>query len=277
MKPGLCEWLKRAASEPLVQFLVAGSLVFAVLQNRPPDLGERRIVVDEPAVSRLVGRFVDSFHRPPTPDELDGMIRGYVSDEVYYREALRLGLDKDDEVVVRRMRRKLEGSATADAEAATPSDAELEALLDQDPARYVEHPRFTFDQIYLGADDQDARIVAAGALARARQGERVFPAPAPLPAHLDKADGEAIAATFGDAFATTLAALPVGTWNGPIASGLGLHLVRVSAREAPAKPTLGSVRQRVENEWRAARIAKAQADAYSKMLGGYDIVIAPAR
>lgn len=262
-------WLK----EPLVHFLIAGALVFWLLSGRAPDLGERRIVVNEAVVSGLVQRFYDSFHRQPSQDEIDGLIRDYVADQVYYREALRLGLDREDEVVVRRMRRKMEALAVSDAEAATPSDAELQALLDKDPARYVLDPRTSFDQIYLGADTDETRRAADAKLASLRAGGSAEGVPAPLPAHLDGATGSTISATFGDEFAIALRTLPPGQWSGPIASGLGLHLVRVTARVAPQKPTLASVHQRLENDWRAAAITKAQADDYARILKGYDVVI----
>ena len=77
---------------------------------------------------------------------------------------------------------------------------------------------------------------------------------------------------FGDEFTLALRRLPPGQWQGPIASGLGLHLVRVTARAAPSKPALATVRQRVENDWRAAAIAAAQSGAYDRILKGYDVV-----
>ena len=78
--------------EPLVHFLVAGALVFLVLSGRPPNATERRIVVDEPVLESIFNRYVQSFHRPPTPEEIDGLVQDYIRSEVYYREALRLGL-----------------------------------------------------------------------------------------------------------------------------------------------------------------------------------------
>lgn len=262
-------WLK----EPLVHFLIAGALVFWLLSGRAPDLGERRIVVDERVVGGLVQRFYDSFRRPPGQDEIDGMIRDHVKDQVYYREALSLGLDQSDEVVVRRMRRKMESLAVAEAEAATPSDAQLQALLDKDPARYALDPRTSFAQVYLGADTPEARIAADAKLVQLRKGTAVSGVPAPLPAQLDQAGTSGIAATFGDEFALTLRNLPQGRWAGPVASGLGLHLVRVTARSAPEKPSVGSVRQRLENDWRSAAIAKAQDTAYAAIAKGYDVAI----
>ena len=264
---------RRLLREPLVHFLIAGAAVYALLSGRPPDLGERRIVVNERVVSALVSRFEESFRRLPTKDETDGLIRDWVQDQVYYREALSLGLDEGDEVVVRRMRRKMEAMAVADAESRTPSDAELQAMLDRDPARYVEDPQTSFDQVYLGADTPENRARAQNALARLRRGEAVSPTPAPIPATFNAARSEAISMQFGDDFAIALRNLAPGQWNGPLASGLGLHLVRVTARTAATPPSLQKVRQRVENDWRAAANQRAREEAYARIVKGYDVVI----
>jgi len=271
-------WRKTArwlVQEPLVHFLIAGAGLFWLMSGRPPDLGERRIVVNAAVAGALVQRYSDSFHHLPSQDEIDGMIRDYVADQVYYREALRLGLDRDDEVVVRRMRRKLESLAVADAEAASPDDAQLQALIDKDPARYADDPRTSFDQVYLGADSPATRARADGLLVALRQGQAVSATPAPLPARLDDSSATEISGIFGDEFALALRQVRPGQWSGPIASGLGLHLVRVNARRAPEKPTLARARQRAENDWRAAAIQQARAKDYSTMLKGYEVVIEP--
>ena len=271
------EWQAKARAllkEPLVHFLIAGAAVFWLLSGRAPDLGERRIVVDKAVVGAIVGRFYGSFRRLPTPDETDGMIRDHVADQVYYREALRLGLDQGDEVVVRRMRRKLESLTVADAETAEPSDAQLQALIDRDPARYSDDPRTSFEQIYLGADTPDNRAAANAQLTELRAGRPVAAQPAPLPARLDRASAGEISGMFGDEFTLTLRTLTLAQWQGPVASGVGLHLVRIDSRAAPAEPSLAAVRQRVSNDWRAAAIVRAQADGYARMLRGYDVVIA---
>lgn len=264
---------QRLLKEPLVHFLIAGAAVFWLLSGRAPDLGERRVVVNEAVVSGLVQRWTDNFRRPPSQDEIDGLIRDYVQDQVYYREALSLGLDQEDEVVVRRMRRKMESLAVAEAESAEPDDATLRAMIDKDPARYSDDARTSFDQVYLGADNPANRAAADAALARLRKGESVQGSPAPLPPHQDGASSDAIAGTFGDEFVLALRRAPTGEWSGPVASGLGLHVVRVTARTAPEKPSLERVRQRLTNDWRAAAIAKARDEGYARILKGYDVVI----
>jgi hypothetical protein len=267
--------LRAALREPLVHFLLAGAVIFAVFSNVAPDPGERRIVVDEAQVTRLVDRWVASYQRAPSPEEVDGLIREYVADQVYYREALRLGLDRDDEVVMRRMRNKMESLATANAEAATPTDASLQALIDRDPARYAGDPSYDFAQVYLGEDTPANRAAAATTLKSLQGGADLarMGQPAALPARLTAASRSAIAEQFGDGFAAALATLPQERWTGPVVSGFGLHLVRVTKVVAPPPPTLASVRRQVENDWRADAVRTAREKTFRALLEGYDVVI----
>lgn len=261
--------------EPLVQFMLAGALVYAVLAGQSPDLGDRRIVVNEGIVSRLADRWTQTFRRPPSAAELDGLISDYVRDQVYYREALRLELDKDDEVVIRRMRNKMIALATSEAEAATPSDADLQKLIDQDPLRYAPEITYGFEQLYFGADSPAARATANAALSRLRAGQSAtdLTQPAPLPARFGEIAASDVATEFGDQFTEALRQVPQGQWTGPVNSGLGLHLVRVTGRSSPTAPKLDRVRQQVTNDWHNAQRRKAEDEAYRKVLANYDVVI----
>lgn len=271
-------WRMRAAAllrEPLAHFLLAGAVVFAVLSGRPPDPGERRIVVSETVANRLVERWMQSFRRAPTTDEVDGLIRDHVMDQVYYREALRLGLDRDDEVVIRRLRNKMVALAASEAEAASPSDAALQALIDRNPARYGTEPLLDFTQVYLGSDTPATRAAAAAALAALQRGgsAETLRQPSPLPASYRRALASDVSGVLGDEFVAALAKLPVGRWSGPVASGAGLHLVRIDRRDPPTAPRLAAIRQKVENDWRSAATQQAVNDAYNRLLKSYDVVI----
>lgn len=271
-------WRDRAAAvlrEPLVHFLVAGALIFAGLSGRPPDAGERRIVVDEPVVAGLVNGYIQAFRRQPSEEELDGLIRDYVRGEVYYREALRLGLDRDDDVVKKRLRNKMLAVASAEAEAKQPSDAELQALLDQNPGRYAAPPRYTLEQRYLGADSPALQAAVKTQLAALAPGAApsLPQAPIPLPARLEASPLLDIATQFGDEFAAALETAPVGQWSGPVLSGFGLHLIKIEWREQPPRPKLADLRQRLENDWRSSAVQKAEDDNLNTLLKGYDVVI----
>lgn len=265
--------------EPLLHFLLAGGLVFAIMLGRPADVGDRRIVVDAAVVGGIIDHHVRAFRRVPTAAELDDLIRDHVRTEVYYREALALGLDRDDDAVKKRLRNKMLAIAAARAEAQAPRDADLQALLDRDPARYARPARYWLDQRFVGDDTPAIRAAAAAALAALNRGAApALAAPTlPLPARLAAAPADELAMQFGDNFAAALAGLPAGRWAGPVASGFGLHLVRIDRREAPPRPRLADVRQRLENDWRRAAIARAEADDLKALMARYDVVIEPVR
>jgi peptidyl-prolyl cis-trans isomerase C len=223
-------------------------------------------------VRGLTGQWEQQWHRQPTPTEVDGLIRDYIKDEVYYREALRLGLDKDDVIMRRRMRSKMEFLVAAQAENETPSDAALQRWLDTHPRDYATAPALSFDQIYVGSDAEAARR----ALAQLDKG--VNPATLAqsmsVPPTLDAALAGDIDRQFGDGFARAVAALPPGRWAGPVTSGFGQHLVRLRKLTPGAVPPLSAVRKAVENDWREAnRVARENA-AYQALLDGYTIRIA---
>lgn len=271
-------WQARAGAalrEPLVHFLLAGGVIFAIMAGRAPDVGERRIVVDAGVVAGIVEHHVRAFRRPPTAGELDDLIRDHVRTEIYYREALALGLDRDDDAVKKRLRNKMLAIAATRAEAQVPTDAQLQALLAADPARYAAPPRYWLEQRFIG-DDAAAASRAVAALNAGLPATITAPA-LPLPGRFADAPADLLAAQFGDDFAASLAGLPQGRWAGPVASGLGLHIVRVERRLAPPRPVLADVRQRLENDWRRAAIAKAEAADLQALMDRYDVVIEPAR
>jgi len=265
--------------EPLVHFLLAGLAIFFFygVFNRTVDVGDRRIVVTEAQVQRLATQWVQTWQRPPSAAELDGQIRDYIKEEIYYREALRLGLDKDDMVVRRRLRSKMEFLATSEAENAQPSDADLQKWLDQHAAKYAADPVFSFDQIYISAagGDQAANIKAKALLKQVQLGTGTdgIGDNISLPQHMETAPLSDVSRAFGEDFARALKSQPVGAWSGPITSGFGLHLVRIRQVQAAQKPNLDDARQAVTNDWRDAMRETRENKAYQALLDGYQINI----
>jgi peptidyl-prolyl cis-trans isomerase C len=264
--------LRRWLREPLVHFLLAGLAVFlfSAWRGEAVDPASRTIELREADVGRLAAQFVDIWQRSPTPAELDGLIRDHVREEVYYREAMRMGLDADDAVIRRRLRSKMEYLASAQAENVAADDPVLQRWLDRHAARYSVGARFSFDQIYLGSNADAATV--RGALVRGADW-RGLGRPISLPRSVDDANGEAIARDFGAQFAGALAAMKAGDWAGPVASGFGSHLVRLRTVAPGRKPALSEVRQRVENDWRAETVKQRAEAAYQTLLDGYTIRI----
>ncbi len=267
--------------EPLVHFLLGGLAIFVFFAWRGTEVDPagRTIVIERAQVEGLAAQFAQTFRRAPSPREVDGLIRDFIKDEVYYREARRLGLDQGDEVIRQRLRQKMEYFARSSVESEEPGDAELQKMIGANPSKYGGSAVISFDQVYLGQHDPaEARERGRDVLARLGQGAdwQKLGDPLSVPRAMERASRSEIEREFGDQFADELAVLagkPSPAWRGPVPSGYGMHLVRLRAASAPRPPRLAEVRQQVENDWRAATIEAREAAAYQALLDSYAITI----
>jgi hypothetical protein len=275
--------MKALLREPLVHFLLLGALLFAVDAWLRPSSSSApaEIVVSEARVRALAQNFARTWQRPPTREELDGLIEGFVREEVMLREALALGLDRDDAIVRKRMQQKVEFIAEGAIDAVPPTDAELAAYLQQHPERFRALPSYTFAQVYLDPTRRGAALQAGAATLRVRLARTRSAAEAAAlgdrllllePAY-DGVPHDEVAKLFGDAFAQALAQQPVGEWVGPLASGYGVHLVRVDRRDGGGVPSLDAVRPLVEREFTNARRKQAMQEFYDKLRAKYTVTV----
>jgi hypothetical protein len=242
--------MRKLLGEPMLHFLVIGMALFGAYRwMAPGDSGGRRILITQGVMDDLVTQHVAARGREPSGVELDHLIESYVREEVLYREGVRLGLDRDDIVVKRRVRQKMEMIAEEDASTRAPTDADLSAYLAAHQARFVQPAILTFEQVVSG----DSLTL--------------------LPHRMTRTPADLVARDFGDAFAAALERAPVGKWVGPIGSSFGAHYVRVSDRTPALAPQLAAVRDHVVREWENERRQRARADAYTKMRGGYQVSI----
>jgi hypothetical protein len=269
--------LARLLREPLVHFLVLGGALFAIFGRGGSDAGVagRQIIVSEADINRLAEGFSRTWHRPPAADELEAQIRDYIREEVLYRTALALGLDKDDTIIRRRLRQKME-FLFEDA-VPPPQEADLRAYLEAHPEKFRTQPLISFQQIFVsqtrGATaEADARQILArligGAAGAANEGDPLL-----LSEGFNRTPLDRIAALFGDSFAQAVAQSAPGGWVGPLRSGYGLHLVLVTAVEPGKLPPFEQVRSAVEREWFAERRAAVQAAQYQSLLAGYGVIV----
>jgi hypothetical protein len=270
--------MRTLLGEPMLHFLLIGIALFAAYQWRAPvDSNGHRIVITRGVVDDLVTQHVAAKGREPSSTELNHLIESYVRDEILYREGVRLGLERDDIVVKRRVRQKIEMIAEEDASTRAPSDVDLFAYLTANPARFVQPAILTFEQVFIGESTSGPAVVQAVAITREGLRSGTDPEklgkPTLLPRRMTRTPVDLVARDFGASFAAALEKVPVGEWVGPIDSSFGAHYVRVSYRTPATAPQLVAVRDHVVREWENERRQRARNDAYTKMRSEYQVSI----
>ena len=272
--------LARLLRQPLLQFTVIGAVIFGVYSLvSHGETAPTEIRVGATELRWLHDVWQGQFGRPPSPEELRAAVKSYEDEEMRYREALALGLDRDDTIVRRRLAQKYDfllGSQVSDA---TPTEAQLRAVYDKAHGRYVGPPATRFCQVYFGQGAEGFRRARAAVADLPPQAlgdsEAVAQGPGalPYPRCYKAASPEDVARDFGDLFVGLLGKVPVGRWQGPVESGYGFHAVIVESR-TPGKPlTFEAARRDVEADWRAQTVQAAHDEEQRGLLKRYHVTV----
>ena len=274
--------IKRWLKEPLLHFLLIGAALFALFYQvaDPDEVSDNRIVISEADIDRLITLFERRMQRLPTQQELSGLIEAQIREEILYREALAMGLDQDDTIVRRRMAQKVEFMFNDLADAAEPTDEELQAFLDANSDKFTEPARTSFVHVYLNADERADSIEAdAQQLLQSLSADQDPADPATLGDpfmfgyDFENQSERQISRMFGRDFAKSLATTATDGWQGPVASGYGLHLVYVSKRTDAWLPPLTEIRDSVLYEFLAERRQQANQAFYQALRERYDVIV----
>ena len=274
--------MKRILKEPLLHFLLLGAAIFTVygLVSKRTGGEPGKIVITQGQIESMAAGYTRTWQRPPTSEELEGLIHDRVREEVYYREALALGLDKDDIIIRRRLRQKLEFVTDDVVAQAQPTDDELSAYLKAHPDRFRVPQQFTFSQVYLNPEEHGEALARDAGQLLAQLNEAGSKADISalgdslvLDHKLVRAPDQRGRKTVGREVRGEVGGLAPGQWQGPIESGYGMHLVFVSERTEGRLPALAEVRDAVSREWVNTRQLEANEKLYEAMLKRYVVTI----
>ena len=271
----------RLLREPLLQFLALGAMLFALygLAGKRSAEAPGKIVVSASRVANLGDGFARTWRRLPNEQELQGLIEDYIRDEVFYREGRAAGLDRDDVIIRRRVRQKMEFLAD-DMSVPEPSDEQLAAYLASNPERFRAEDQITFHQVFLSATrrantiESDSKQIAS-ILARADGAvdATVLGDPFLLGEEFRNVSPSKVTSIFGESFAKQISVMEKGRWQGPISSGFGQHFVFISEWVSGNLPPLDAVRPVVHREWANARRLEAEQKLYASLRNRYEIVV----
>ncbi len=269
------QWLK----EPLLHFLIIGAMIFVLFSIVNKDeitASDRKIVVTAADIAWLSDNWSKKWNRLPTESELQGLVESYIKEEVYYREALALGLDQDDTILRRRLMQKMEFLSNDIAELNIPDESALNKYFLDNQEKYELPARVSFTHIYFSLDKrgakafEDAKSVLSelNVLRAPEMGDSFM-----LQYDFDQETPFEVERLFGKVFANQLFTLETNTWQGPIKSGYGLHLVRISEKIDARMPELASVIDKVRTDLMFEQRQKVNNDIYERLKERYEIVI----
>jgi hypothetical protein len=272
--------------EPLLHFLLIGAALFLLngwrststsMPGGQAGMPTSQVVVTLDNVNQMTDLFAKTWQRLPTEEEKKGLIDDFVRNEIYFREALAIGLDRDDEVLRRRLRQKMEFIFENISSLADPTEEDLKAFMIRQREKYLSDPQTAFRQVFISTykrgnrAESDAQQVLAQLTAGADPdsvGDSTMLEPEmPLSPLWD------IRKQFGDGFARGLLEIKPGKWAGPIRSGFGLHLVFVKKRVGGRMPDLSEVREAVKRDWMVEKQKEMKDAAYAKIRSRYAVTI----
>ncbi len=267
--------------EPLLHFLLLGGVLFGFHAWMTPDTAAvdstRRIEITAGHLTQMREGYRRQYQRLPDEQELRGLITAHLREEVLYREALALGLDRDDSIVRRRLAQKMEFLTGDLAQTAPPDDATLQRFFDGRAGQYAKPGRVTFRHVFFSTQKRGSQAEAAAkaAVIALTQGASEDSVGDGFLHGFEFADqtGDDLTALFGGVFATQLAAAPQGIWSGPLTSSYGLHVVHVTARLSGQSVALTEVRERVLRDYLEDQRLRANQTLVDQLQQRYVIVI----
>ena len=277
--------MQRLLREPLLHFLLLGAALFAAYgyldRDRSGVEPSRQIQLTLDDLGQLEVYFESQWRRPPTPEELERLVENKVQEEVLYREALALGLDKDDTIVKRRMAQKMQFLAEDVAAAHEPSTDELRSWYEKNRDVFALPSRLSFRHLYFSTDRRGARARDDAAkslamLAGEPQDSKLAASladPFMLQDYYGDRTAEQLAKEFGPPFAQSVARLAPGSWQGPIESGYGWHLVFVDNVVPGRTPAFEEVEPDAKTAWLGEQKERAWREAYETMRAKYTVLL----
>ncbi len=270
--------------EPLVQFFFIGMCIYgayALYGTSEEGIANNTIVVDSGRIDLFIKAWEQRWNRPPTKQELNGLINQFIREDIFYREAIAMGLDKDDPITRRRMAQKLEFLTRDIASLKEPKAGELKLFFEENKGQYKTPDLITFSHVFIDPDKRgDATLDDAALLLSELQasgtsdvnvsglGDRFM-----LQNYYPQKTELEIRKQFGSGFATSVMQLEPGQWHGPVLSGYGTHLVYVNALEIAPLPVYEDVQASVFENWQAQHQEEFNEAFFESLKSRYEIVI----
>ena len=269
----LMQGIRRLIREPFVHFLVVGAVICGFQHYREGRNALSSITITQQQVHDIAERYRLQYGALPTSQQLSGLVEGYVKEEILYREALKLGLDANDEIIRRRLVQKSQFLLQDLAASSAPTESQLRQYYLDHSDQYLLPATVTFTHVFFPADalgESNAhkaaqsladRLNLRGTSRAVDEGGR-FPGPADFAA----ASAGELERVFGsDGLAKAIFTIEPQRWSAPLRSAFGWHTVFVTARQPARRPAFEEIRDRIRGDYLEAERERRNAEAFARL------------
>lgn len=260
------------ARDPLAHFLVLGGLLFAGASALDA-MSQPVVRITQGDVEQIAASWQAMTMNPPSEEEMKGLLRERIDEEILAREAHRLGLDEDDVVIRRRLAQKMSFISDDVAVVMPATEADLLAFFDGRKDRFRLPERYTWRHVVFSAErpGDSEQSAAEAALRSTPAGEDPAGDPSLVPGTFSEASREAIVGEFGESFYQALASARESQWTGPVMSPFGAHLIRLERRIPASEPSYDAVREQVREAWLSEEREKRNSEMREEIRRRYRI------
>jgi peptidyl-prolyl cis-trans isomerase C len=273
--------LSKIAREPFLHFILLGVLIYVIADyiKAGKDTKRYEINISDNDLYRIASLWEKQYGTIPTQKELENIVHNFVREEVFYREGLEMGLDKEDEVVRRRIAQKLEFLQQDLVIVNEPSEEELQEYFEKNTAKYLVPEKISFTHVFFSPDkggDENAiqranevrKKLLAKEINRAPESGDRFPF---LFDYSDISQTDLVHLLGESDLSEKVYSLPAKEWSEPLKSGYGYHLVYINSKKPDTLPALSEVREKVKADYLEEARLKKNEEAFEKVKNKYTI------
>ena len=267
--------------EPLFHFLLIGGglfFLYSFLNPSAEQLDNNVIRIEESDVTRLIKAYQQNWNTPPDSATLKSLLKEEIKAEVFYREALRMQLDHNDEIIRRRLKQKYEFLVKDLADSQQPNDAELQTFYQTNSALYQEPTKLSFTQVYFSPDKRTTPLADAQTVLPQLKNSpattidvKKFGDNFHLQHYFSERDYNDVRQLFGQDFSKALFANEKTGWTAPIRSGYGIHLVNITAIQDKSVLPFTQVKDKVIADWKISQQQLYNEQLYTNLLKKYEV------
>jgi peptidyl-prolyl cis-trans isomerase C len=255
-------------------FFLIGLFIYIIDIGFNSDQNSKDIFISDQEITSLISAWKSQVGRSPTDDEIGRIITNLIEEEILYREALLLGLDKEDRIIKRRLAQKI-SFLKQESLVDKPSNNDLIGFYNANKDKYYIQPTFTFKHYFFSAESNSGERSQAAYKKILNNDQDIKSDPFFLGKSFSESSLDEISGNFGRQFSLNFNEVILNKWLGPFKSSFGDHIIFIMDARAGYYPPIAQVLGKVEVDLVAYEKEEAVSNYINKIKSEYKVIINP--